>query len=117
MASRPRSERSPNLREPERRHIFKKVQENPRTKALEIICTVWIVWKILKKSGYRCRVTRRKWFISHFNKKRRIDFVKEHIKKVLEKRIFLEKSKMQWHYVVDTAPSSDVGNTTLSSQQ
>lgn len=82
-----RSERPHDLSESERRHVFKKVQQNSRARALEIATDIKDsfqetvcsdpVCKILKKGGYRCLVARRSPFISHVNRKRRIDFVKE----------------------------------------
>lgn len=71
IARRPRSERPHNLSEHERRgivvalEIIKDINDSFRkTVCNDIVC------KILKKYSYRGRVTRKKPFISHINRKR-----------------------------------------------
>lgn len=94
------------LTETEERAIVRKIKINPRLSAPKIVTEVSTefgktisestVRRIIKREGYNGRVARKKPFMNLTNRKRRLNFAKEHITKDVkwwDDVIFLDESK------------------------
>lgn len=104
--SKPRCGRPPKLSSRERRDLIKQVKVNPRLTASQLSENTMVkfdknicadaVRKILKKAGYRGRVSRKKPFISRVNRLKRIAFANEYVNKppdFWKRIIFSDESK------------------------